>query len=437
MEDRPRMPQLALPFALVGAAGGWLTATLFDNPLLHYTPSRAAPIALACTGVFGALVGARLTRNAAPELPWVSRTHAWLRLLVTVLAGGAASGASVGAIAFRTWQGTTSGFAAGLFAALLFLPACVAVLAAGRRAARARLGSLVAGSDRRVMWGILLAVLSINTLMGAADWLLGDVPWVALALTAVAFLGTLALLLLDLRALGRVAVAAREGAAMEVEDAGQKADREAEGAEVPSLDLGLGDDVRAQVKRGGAAYRARERAVALLVGSPEEARAALRGALVTKVVGLAVVCLTLGAHAFVARREVGLAFHQERCAFADNQSCRIAAERLESLATDPTDRVLARQYREWACDAYGSPDAASCAALADSFDAERKDLASAEIHRERACLQGHTPSCRLFARHLLERYSTGSESGHARSILWTACQFGDTAACVDRHLREP
>ena len=37
MAHRTRFPHLALPFAIVGAAGGWLSAGLLSNPLMRMT----------------------------------------------------------------------------------------------------------------------------------------------------------------------------------------------------------------------------------------------------------------------------------------------------------------------------------------------------------------------------------------------------------------
>jgi hypothetical protein len=39
MADPSRFPQLALPFTLVGAAAGWLSAGLVNNPFLDSTPT--------------------------------------------------------------------------------------------------------------------------------------------------------------------------------------------------------------------------------------------------------------------------------------------------------------------------------------------------------------------------------------------------------------
>ncbi|MEZ4306688.1 MAG: hypothetical protein R3F14_01380 [Polyangiaceae bacterium] len=90
---------------------------------------------------------------------------------------------------------------------LPLLPVCAAVLAAARRAQRARLGSIVAGSDRRAR-GILATTLVIATLEGLPDWpaprgapLFGPAPIVGfLALAGVCLLSILVADALALRA---------------------------------------------------------------------------------------------------------------------------------------------------------------------------------------------------------------------------------------------
>ena len=51
----------------------------------------------------------------------------------------------------------------GALCAVVFLPVCLVVIGAARRAQRARLGSIVAGSDRRTVWGILAIPFSSVT----------------------------------------------------------------------------------------------------------------------------------------------------------------------------------------------------------------------------------------------------------------------------------
>jgi hypothetical protein len=65
---------------------------------------------------------------------------------------------------------------------------------------------------------------------------------------------------------------------------------------VPCVDLGLGDDVHAELTRGAAAYRARDRALSVVQGSPRQALAELRRSVIRGAAGLIVIGAVFGAH---------------------------------------------------------------------------------------------------------------------------------------------
>jgi hypothetical protein len=108
--------------------------------LLHRLPPGRQGTAALAAGAAGALGGALLSRFAGPDTarraPWATRLWAFTVLLMS----GAGAGLVVKASRF--------GALGGLLGAAAFLPVFAAVLEAGRRAARARLGSIVAGAAR-------------------------------------------------------------------------------------------------------------------------------------------------------------------------------------------------------------------------------------------------------------------------------------------------
>src|SRR5262249_40198917 len=157
------------PFALVGAAAGWLSAGFLANPIVAVTVGREQVSAALCSSIIGALVGAWLThacererKRALLELraPREQTESGVLRalafeLVCSVVIGGAVGGACVGGLSRHSIGGAGSGAVNGALCAIAFLPVCTLVLSAALRAQRARLGSIVAAADRRAVWGIL------------------------------------------------------------------------------------------------------------------------------------------------------------------------------------------------------------------------------------------------------------------------------------------
>jgi hypothetical protein len=302
MSDPARVPSLVVPFAIVGAAAGWLSGDFLRNPLVQVSDSGVAAPATAVGAVVAAGIGAALTRWCAVRMDWEPAWTTWRRLATAVALGGAVVGGVVTAFVDASFQYVHVGAGLGVLASLAFLPVCATVMAAAKRAERARHGSLVAGSDRRAVWAILMAALSVTAGAVAIDWPLTHVadpyghvppPWLAVAVLAGALAVLAVCLRADWAALARVR-AVTAGADVEERDAGSAS------PDLPHVDLGLGDDVRALVARGSATYRRSERALALVVGSPAEAALALRRAIRRDALGLALTAVVVGVHAVAA-----------------------------------------------------------------------------------------------------------------------------------------
>ncbi|MDC3983994.1 hypothetical protein [Polyangium jinanense] len=322
MADGSRFPRLAPPFAITGAAAGWLSAGLLSNPLLGVTYGEIKPLAALGTMLIAAVTGVLLkklclgwrysyeieTPNAETR-PTSDRTG--YHVLVVLLAG-AAAGAMVASLDHAS-DGTLGGAASGVFSAILFLPVCLLILSSARRAQRARLGSIVAGSDRRAVWGILAAALSAATLLAALDWPAAHLeetekPIPALFILLATALVTLVVLAADLRALKRAQTALAPGLEAENDGPAPLVD-----LAVPRVDLGLGDDLASRLARSAAAYRGRDRAVELVQGNPEQALGALRRAVRRGVTSLALMGVILGAHGLAQSSFVAKLYAEARC----------------------------------------------------------------------------------------------------------------------------
>lgn len=327
MSEYARMPEIAYPFAVFGAAAGWLAAGFLATPIVNLTYGHAEPLFTAgCSLIVAAALGRYLTRSVVNAAVFADPSATWARLVVAQCLGGALVGAIVGGYIWQREQGVTAGLVGGALVALAFLPIGALVVGAARRAARARMGSIVAASDRRAMWGILATTLAAATLLALPDWpasLVGyvDAPWVAMGVTLGCGALTVALLVADLEARTRVRRLSREAASMERREA---TDAPREDDPEPEIDFGLGGDVLARMARGAAAYRARDRATSLLLGSSEQALTALRDGVRRSAIGLGVVIFALAAHALAAGPE-GLHAHLDhRCETGHREDCRAA-----------------------------------------------------------------------------------------------------------------
>ena len=372
MADAARFPGLTLPFAITGAAAGWLSQGLLQHPLVVPAPLTPRVVAAGTAAILGGAAGFLVTRWCAgrrygyeieaPDPTTRPPTDRWPRHAAVLLAAGAATGALVGEVSFFAEPGL--GALLGLACTLPFLPVFAAVLRSARRAQRARLGSLVAASDRRAVWGILATLLAASTVGAVLDWhapFAGDLggPLPAVAFLALSTLCILSVLLLDVLALRRVkgalppVLAPSDSTSPTVEDG------------TPRLDLGLGAGVHHQVARTGPVYRSRDRAVAVVEGDPREALAALRRAIRRGAAGIVVALGAMGAHAAGQGATVAALYDQQRCAIGDLGSCGRAASYVRAASflspVDPRDRVA---FFQKACD---GQEAMSCLTLARMY----------------------------------------------------------------------
>ncbi len=423
---KDRTPGLTLPFMLVGMSAGWLCVGFLSHPTVDYLPDRPQAFAAAIAGLAGAIVGALVTRSCRPREAdaWRSRMSPSARMVLTVPIAGAVSGAIVGLDIWPRAQAAVAGALTGAGCAVVFLPICAVVLAAARRAARARLGTIVAATDHRAVWRTLAGCVALASLLAAPDWSAAAngverAPAVGGGVALAAALIVAACLLADVAAVLRVAGLVARGASMEERQG--LADTE---AAVPRVDLGLGDDVRAEVARGAAAYRATDRAVTLLVGSLEEAVAAVRGARRRSAMVLAGVLSVLVAHAFAMSGGAAAAFAERRCADGLVPSCVRAAE----LHAEALDLGRALAFRTDACERGHDP---SCS-VAHTLRSALGMATPAEMY-ELGCENGDDTSCRAVARLILHRARrvTPQDLDRASGLLRRACVHGDNGACAE------
>jgi hypothetical protein len=411
MAHPTRFPHLALPFAIVGAAGGWLSTELLANPLMRMTwPGKewvAALIAMALAGATGALLtrwcaGKRYAYELeAPDPDDRLSTDTWLRHVTAVLLAGTLTGLAV-ALLFETYRGPVIGALSGLCCAIAFVPVCALVIVTARRAQRARLGSIVSGSDRRAVWGILATALAVTTVEAAPDWpayLAGEraAPLPAVLLVVGAGAVITFVMAADARALRLARSSTAQG--LTQRDA---ADPEPAGEGLAKVDLGLGEGSWERLARSASAYRGRDRTLALIQGDPEQALSALRRALGRGAIGLAVTVAVCAVHAAAASPPVQQIYAERRCEMEDFAACTRAADHLRTAHLSKAVEL----YRA-AC---GGSDASACSTLAGMYERGevedvvlsyppdeqgrvKKEAASVHYHR-RACDTGVVASCR-------------------------------------------
>lgn len=272
-EERARVPSMAMPFALVGVAA--VVFSLVAVSALRVGPERASlPAALFAGAVVGGGLGVALRRWPVIHDPMVPRGLIAFRVSAIVVISGAAIGAALG---YQAWGGVGAlPFAAGGgLVSLAFVPACLTVLDAGRRAARARMGSVVAGADRRTIWATALSAIAVTSLAGVPALLAGcaagrlSVPQQASLVLCVAVVCAFGGLLCAARDRAGIAHLRRFVASRELEEAAGSA------AHAPScVDVGLGDAAWSPVTSGGT-YRAYARQEVTLKGDVGRAISAL------------------------------------------------------------------------------------------------------------------------------------------------------------------
>jgi hypothetical protein len=269
---------LALPFAWVGATGGWLTASMLFHPTV--SPSSERPLILALfiatpcvAGVLGWLLGgARLSPG----------TRGLIFFFGTPFAG-AVNGMLVGTSAIVADTPGESPplvlLACAVFGAVcgaFFLPALTPAFVAHAKAARARPRSAVAEADRRA---VLVLTVGTTALLGR---LLAskttDRPMLELVIGTGFLVGLLGLLedaitFASVVTMSRVGGVASEGPLTEAAPASR-------------FDFGLGAGVKEVVRGAYDAYRDAPRREVVVHGDPEQAKkilkvAVARDALVT------------------------------------------------------------------------------------------------------------------------------------------------------------
>jgi hypothetical protein len=361
MADASRFPQLALPFAITGACAGWLSAAMVSNPLFgfHVKPG----IATAWATVLGALTGFALTRACVgrrydyemgePDPEMRPPTDVWPLQVAIVVVAGATTG---GLLASMTPGCTTTEecIIGGALCALAFVPVCLAVIRAARRAQRARHGSIVAASDRRAVWGILAMLLAVMTLEVLPNWparfMYTEVPSQApvLGMLVAAALCILGILLADARALRRARLVVAQGLAVH-----EAQEAEPGVADAPRFDLGLGNEILARVTRGAAAYRHREQTLALVKGTPKLALDALGRAVRRGKFGLALVAAAGALHAYANSERALTSYMAARCSPRDRLACAVAAAHVEDPAA--AELLRRRGLQPWELEKLSTP----------------------------------------------------------------------------------
>lgn len=390
MEPKSRMPQLAYPFAIVGAAAGWLCAGFFSDPLVGVSIGGNQYVAAACATINAGALGWALSRwcRNREKNPFRGDHGVWFRVAVCDVIAGALAGAFTQILMAREmiWLAALDGALSGL----AFLPLCLAVVAAARRAERARHGSIVAAADRREVWAILAAGVAVATLIAVPAWLasmsgLTAPPYVAAAILFAATAVSAGLFGLDAIAFALVhrTVAGRDLEKRESNDHCET---------VPHLDLGLGDDLLARVTRRAAAYRSRDRATLTVLGDPDEALAAMRRSVRRGAASLGVVALAVIAHVYAWNGGGLYSFHDFRCMQGVSASCELAAD-------------LVREHGE-----------ASPQSLVDTLD--------------RSCALGAAAGCRAYGE-ILARGDSGllPDMDRATSAFSLGCRLDDAGSC--------
>src|SRR5262245_49036657 len=105
MPTQTRMPELAGPFAALGAWAGVLASDLLCYSIFgKYFLGDVRISAAAITGVFAAALGAWLTRRIKPD-GWADPDTVRFAIAGAVVATGVLSGAAVGAVVYRSSEG--------------------------------------------------------------------------------------------------------------------------------------------------------------------------------------------------------------------------------------------------------------------------------------------------------------------------------------------
>lgn len=445
-----KFPILALPFAVVGGTAGWLSAAFLANPILgFFFPQKLKLPAAGVASAFAAIAGVILTRccdaqrrrnpySIGDEAPVVrSFADHWAFHAAVVMTAGILTGATLATLGFlerfALFDVTTgprdNEFLLALtggatLCALAFVPVCLAVLRAARLSQRARLGSIVASSDRRAIWGILAALLPPMTLGAAIDWPAarlghGPLPLGALGILMVNSLLLVALLVADLGALRIVRQALSSGLTPQDEDS-----RVALDEAIPALDLGLGDGRLARLEPSASTYRGKERAIGIVEGDPGLAETALRRSVRRGVGGVALALTVCGIHAAANSGRAAVAYNTSWCESGGLDACRDIAKLEES-----GDPLRALELYEHGCHDFIAIDCLSAARLHEQGRGLPVNLEKANELYAQACATGHGASCVRSADLLIALGKDRVAKSTGNELLARGCWLGDPKSC--------
>lgn len=295
----PARRHLALPYAVLGAAGGWMAADFFRVGALRHMDAGLRPALMTITPLVALILGLLLHP--------VTRWSGWRAALATasgVLSAGLVAGAFVGVM---TWSkyGLGEGAASGFWCGAAFLPGFAAVLWAARRVGRARPGSLVDGADRRAVWVAAAAAIALGTLAALPDWTI--LPGmsrpslsISRALGAAAATAIAALLLCD--GVGLLRAWRAQGELKQMRPCAP--DEPGLSWARRQLDLGLGYEAAASVMPAAGIYREHDRVLKVIRGDAGAASRALLGSVGVGAAALACAVGCLLATANVRTDEV-------------------------------------------------------------------------------------------------------------------------------------
>jgi hypothetical protein len=274
-DEAATMPSLAKPFAAFGAAAGLFAILALGS--FRDAAREVSPLApMIVTAAVGALVGVTLRRWRRLHSPMLAREAVILWVAIITGLAGAVSGGVVGLL---TWgiDGVSRFTVGGAVVGLVFVPSCLVVFDAAKRAGRGRHGSLVAATDRRTVLSTVLAGIAFAGATQVPAVLSANVsndlePLLQVGLSLVVCLGaTVAIVVLQRR--DRSARASLEAFAKDAAWLDRAPDGDdAEASSPAALDLGIGGERWARTS--DANYRLSGRPDVLVKGSIDRATAA-------------------------------------------------------------------------------------------------------------------------------------------------------------------
>jgi len=289
--------RIALPFAVIGAAGGGLVAHLLSGGY-RMSDARFTVLLVVSTAAVAGLLGRLLERHLG-ACTWNER---YTRTIFSALLAGAVNGgliyAGVVIASERAHPEALIGLPfAGIFGAVVAVPFLVPLCLTVRASATAndaREGSIAFDSRRRAVWRVVAGSISVACLFGIPrpngmkQALLHHWP-TQLTLVCLAVVAWSTILELVEARRTRILRSTHESFHL-------ASDRDAIPSSVPRLvDYGLGGEVRVETAPGVLAYRTADEARRVALGDPALALRDLRhaatvGAIALVLCGLTLVC---------------------------------------------------------------------------------------------------------------------------------------------------